>query len=204
MLLHIYALTVGGARGVTITLAAQLLCCLSSPGGFILATNSALMEIVSAEQRTAMFGVLSGTHMGGLALGILCKSVEATRTLTITAGGAIYGQCGEFGPFVCSFLLLAVALVVGMSVLPYVAPRTAESGKAATKLGALNILLPVQNGRRSWTMVLLVVGVFVSILATGYVPIGLQLVAQSMFSMEPNTTSLLIVSPDLGLPNSSS
>lgn len=82
MLLQIFALTVGGARGVLITLAAQLLCSLGSPGGFILATNSALMEVVAAEQRTAMFGVLSGAHMAGLAVGLLCVYIIGAGDLT--------------------------------------------------------------------------------------------------------------------------
>lgn len=76
MLTHVYAQYVGGARGVTLIVMAQLFCVLGTPGSFMLASNSAIMSLVPPEARTGMFGVLSGAQMAGVATGLLCESSE--------------------------------------------------------------------------------------------------------------------------------
>jgi hypothetical protein len=71
MIMHLYAVFVGGQRGVTLVLWAQVLCTLGTPVGFMLAANSALMEMVTGPERTAMFGVLGGASMAGYATGLV-------------------------------------------------------------------------------------------------------------------------------------
>lgn len=98
MLAHLYGMSVGGSQGVTITLISQLLCILGTPGGFMLATNSALMEMVPPEERTAMFGVLGGAQMAGLATGLLCEyrtECRLRRSAHVQLGGSFTppGDC---------------------------------------------------------------------------------------------------------------
>lgn len=87
MLTHVYGMMVGGSKGVTFTLIAQLLCILGTPGGFMLATNSALMEMVAPEERTAMFGVLGGAQMAGFASGLLSTSSTFFMASLSTSAG---------------------------------------------------------------------------------------------------------------------
>lgn len=101
-----------------------------------------------------------------------------------------------------AFVLLILVVTLGLVIIPHNAPAhmcPGEGGKQPSKpsaLGAMRLFLPIldDRGRRSWTLSLLIMGVFTSVLATGYVGIALQLVGQDMFGFEPNKTSAMLVS----------
>jgi MFS family permease len=199
MLVHIYAMYIGGALGVRITIAAQFLCLLGSPGGFMLATNSALMETVPPAERTAMFGMLGGAQMAGYGTGLVL-------------GGTLYTYLGLYGPFSTAFVMLVLVVLLGLAIIPYHPPahkRLGADGKPAAKpsaLSALKMFRPMRDahGRRSWTLPCLIFGVVMASLATGYVPIALQLTGQDLFGFEPNMTSAMLVSVPHNQSDSSS
>lgn len=198
MLVHMYAMYIGGAAGVHITIVTQLLCILGSPGGFMLATNSALMESVLPAQRTAMFGMLGGAQMAGYGTGLVL-------------GGTLYTYLGLYGPFATAFVMLVLVVLLGLCIIPYNPPAqkpAGADGQPAAKrsvLNALKMFYPMRDahGRRSWTLLCLIFGVFMASLATGYVPIALQLVGQDLFGFEPNMTSAMLVRPQASDADSS-
>lgn len=91
--------------------------------------------------------------------------------------------------------------MLGLAIIPYVAPahkRLGADGKPHSKpnaFSAMKLFFPIRDdhGRRHWTLSLLILGVYTSVLATGYVGVALQLVGQDMFGFEPNKTSAMLV-----------
>lgn len=70
-LTQIYAQYVGAGRGVMIIQITQFLNVLGSGGGYQLAGNAYIAAMASEEDRTGMFGVLSGMSMLGNSVGML-------------------------------------------------------------------------------------------------------------------------------------
>ena len=108
-----------------------------------------------------------------------------------------------------TFGLLCFCTVFGSLFLPYFAPdgNSRNGKKSKSFLAPLKIFIPTKKlqadgqRRRSWSLTLLGVGAFFSVLATGYVPMGLQLVATNVFGFHPSDSGQMLVSlaitPDL-------
>ncbi|TXT08630.1 hypothetical protein VHUM_02758 [Vanrija humicola] len=185
-LTQIYAQTVGGKLGMDIITTTQLFNVLGSAGGYQLCANS-YVAILSADQaRTANFGVLSGIMMLGSGLGY-------------SVGGAAERLLGYLAPFQLAFVLLVSCTVFGMFFLPYVAPSS-DVAKPRTGgfLSPLKTFVPrtvVAAGgrtRKSYNLTFLAVGTFCSVLATGYVPLALQLVGTNLFGFTPDTSGYMM------------
>ena len=69
---QIIALRIGAGLGKHIIQTTQLFNILGSGGGYLLSANAFVAALVPAEQRTSMFGVLSGVGMLGSAAGYTC------------------------------------------------------------------------------------------------------------------------------------
>ena len=135
------------------------------------------------------------------------------RQLTFVVGGMAFDQGGLLLPFQIAFCLLAFTTLFGSFFLPYIDPTpplhpetTAEESitikekQSRSFLYPLKIFIPrtkvLENGRkvRDWNLTFLGMGAFVSVLATGYVGMGLQLVATNVFGFKPGPSGLMLVS----------
>jgi hypothetical protein len=71
---QIIGLRIGAGVGKHIIEVTQLFNILGSGGGYLLSANAFVAALVSPEERTSMFGVLSGVGMLGNAAGYTCTS----------------------------------------------------------------------------------------------------------------------------------
>lgn len=185
-LCQIYAQIVGGQLGITITIATQVFNVVGSGGGFQLCANSFISILASEEERTAQFGILQGVFMLGSGIGF-------------TVGGVLYKYVSTLAPFVLAFAFLVFCTLFGMLFLPYIAPehkerKSNEPRKCQGVLAPLAVFLPKKDmyGRRNWAIFFLGIGTFLSVLATGYVAMALQLVATNVFDFKPDTSGYML------------
>lgn len=116
---------------------------------------------------------------------------------------------GMLLPFQIAFCLLTFTTIFGYIFLPYINPSSSSSRasnpdstqekKAKTFLQPLKIFTPrrkLVEGRMKWdfNFFMLGLGAFFSVLATGYVGMGLQLVATNVFDFKPGSSGLMLVS----------
>jgi hypothetical protein len=114
---------------------------------------------------------------------------------------------GMLLPFQIAFCLLVFTTLFGYSFLPYIdpspalAPSTPHSDEKKHKsfLQPLKIFIPrrkLVSGSMKWdfNLFMLGLGAFFSVLATGYVGMGLQLVATNVFGFRPGSSGLMLVS----------
>ncbi|KAJ6451120.1 hypothetical protein C8R47DRAFT_1329767 [Mycena vitilis] len=195
-LTQIYAIMVGGRRGITIMQSTQLITILGGGTGYLLSVNSYMAEVVEPEERTAAFGVLAGIAMLGTANGYIC-------------GGLSNDYINLAAPFEITFCLLVGSTLFTALCLPYVPPGGSAAVKAhpdstpgvdSTQqepkkdasvfafLHCLRIFLPARyaDGKgRFWGLPLLGFGAFWSVMATAYVPLMLQLTATNQYGFKP-------------------
>ncbi|OXM77049.1 hypothetical protein C364_05564 [Cryptococcus neoformans Bt63] len=187
-LTQIYAPSIGGATGMQIIQTTQLFNVLGSGGGYQIASNVFISTLVAAEERTSQFGVLTGIIMLGSSSGY-------------TFGGLAYKWFGLLAPFQCAFALLCFCTVFGSIFLPYIPPEddrhtNDKEKKKKSFLAPLKIFVPTQtvvNGKikRDYNLLLLACGAFFSVLATGYVHMGLQLVGTDKFGFQPGESGIM-------------
>jgi hypothetical protein len=112
---------------------------------------------------------------------------------------------GMLLPFQIAFVLLTFTTLFGSSFLPYIDPTPpadtdgAKEKQTKSFLQPLKIFIPrrkLVNGRKRWdfNLFMLALGAFFSVLATGYVGMGLQLVATNVFDFKPGASGLMLVS----------
>ncbi|CAD6580355.1 MAG: hypothetical protein TREMPRED_002714 [Tremellales sp. Tagirdzhanova-0007] len=178
---QIIALRIGAQTGKRIIQTTQLFNILGSGGGYLLAANAFVAAIVPAEQRTSQFGVLGGVGMLGNAAGY-------------TFGGLVDSYFGHIVPVEVTFILLVSVTIFGSLFLPYIAPTSAISkdGGSAKNSGILTPLKLFMPRRGNQSLFLLGAGAFCSVLATGYVSIGLQLFAQNRYAFRPVQSGLML------------
>lgn len=183
-LCQIYAQTVGGATGMKIIQVTQLFNLLGSGGGFQLCANSYVAMLSEDHARTANFGILGGIFMLGSSIGY-------------STGGSAERYFGYLAPFQLAFILLCFSTVFGMFFLPHFTPEHEDkphSGRAGF-LAPLKVFIPRKIGnanRRDWNLLYLGLGTFFSVLATGYAPMMLQLIATDVFDFTPYTSGYML------------
>lgn len=120
-------------------------------------------------------------------------------------------------PFQIAFCLLSFTTIFAAFFLPYIDPapphpenaNQAEADAIKEKrsrsfLHPLKIFIPryitLPNGKRKldWNLTFLGLGAFFSVLATGYVGMGLQLVATNVFGFKPGPSGLMLVCAAIG------
>jgi hypothetical protein len=112
-------------------------------------------------------------------------------------------------PFQIAFLLLVFTTIFAALFLPYIDPTppltspwttaTDPKKKKQSLLTPLKIFIPKRRmvdgkGRWDFNLFFLASGAFFSVLATGYVGMGLQLVATNVFGFKPGDSGLMLVS----------
>jgi hypothetical protein len=113
---------------------------------------------------------------------------------------------GMLLPFQIAFLLLVFTTIFAALFLPYIDPTPAPptqtqdaKKKKQSILTPLKIFIPKRilvDGKMKWdfNLFFLASGAFFSVLATGYVGMGLQLVATNVFGFKPGDSGLMLVS----------
>lgn len=119
------------------------------------------------------------------------------------AGGILADTFSIITPFQVTLVLFCLATLYVMLVLPYCPPDEAQEASAKDEslllkaFGPLKTILPqrwiLQDGRiqRQYGALILAAGVFLAVLATGYIPVLLQMYAMSSFAFTSLENSYL-------------
>lgn len=180
----------GGDLGILIVQCSQVMTIIGGPNGYVLALNSFVTDVVQHEERTGAIGRLQGCMLVGSAVGFL-------------AGGIVGDVWGILAPFRITLLLFLVCSVYVVVALPAIPPeRDVAARETHTGLkrfvGPLHIFAPrkyvLQNGRSTthYGALTLGTGVFLAILATGYLPTVLQMYSTDEFQFRTRENGLLI------------
>ena len=125
---------------------------------------------------------------------------EAIKLKSPLGGGLTYRYVGPLSPFFTTFGLLVFATIFGALFLPNIPPVQHTDPEKPQKgvFEPLKIFIPRKrmiNGRMRWDFNLsfLGAGAFFSVFATGYVPMGLQLIATNVFGFQPAESGFMLV-----------
>ncbi|KIW13439.1 hypothetical protein PV08_08627 [Exophiala spinifera] len=198
LLVQTIGVEVWGSTGIIIIQCSQIVSILGGPSGYLLALNTFITEVVEYEGRTAALGRLTGAMMFGSATGFL-------------VGGVVAETFGVKAPFRLTFLLFMSACAYVVVFLPHLHPDARESSQPQSKkgkesantglkrfFGPLGVFAPRKfvglDGvvRTEYGAFLLAWGVFLGILATGYLPTLLQLYATDVFAFGTQQNGWLI------------
>ncbi|KAH8807836.1 hypothetical protein F5884DRAFT_790227 [Xylogone sp. PMI_703] len=180
---------VGGAKGIIIVQASQIITIVGGPAGYLLALNSYVTEIVDPSERTGALGKLQGGSFLGTASAYL-------------AGGLLSDAFGILAPFRVTLALFLTSCLYVLLFLPWIppvqdAPKQGATG-AAKLFGPLKIFAPhswvLRDGRiqMEYGTVLLGIGTFLGVLATGYIPVLLQMYATDVYKFGTTKNGYLI------------
>ena len=180
---------VGAGLGVLTFQLSQIINILGGPAGYLLALNSFATEIVLPAERTASIGRLTGYATFGSALGFF-------------AGGILSDVFGLIAPFRVALCLICMSTVYSAVFLPTIPKTTETTAKMAKGLRGFieplkmftpqKWLLPCGTIRREYGVLLLGVGAFLAVFATGYIPVLLQMYATGTFGFQASENSRLV------------
>ncbi|KUJ13212.1 MFS general substrate transporter [Mollisia scopiformis] len=184
----------GSGTGILIIQLSQIITIIGGPAGYLLSLNSYITEIVSHEERTGVLGQLQGCAMFGNALGYL-------------AGGLLADWMNIAAPFRVTLMLFILSCIYVLLVLPSI-PKSENvpgpASKGITKFfGPLKTFAPQKwvliDGRtqREYGAGLLGIGVFLGVLATGYIPVLLQMYATDIFGFGTTANGYLVATNSL-------
>ena len=182
----------GSSAGILIVQASQIITIVGGPNGYVLALNSFVADVVEHEGRTGALGRLQGCMLFGAAVGFL-------------TGGLIGEAFGIVAPFRMTVVLFLLSCAYVAICLPSTPPHE-EKDKHANHpsvglgrfFGPLRIFAPQKwtliDGRKStqFGALTLGLGVFLGILATGYIPTLLQMYATDEFEFGTKANGWLI------------
>ncbi|KAF2627097.1 MFS general substrate transporter [Macroventuria anomochaeta] len=182
----------GSSAGVLILQASQIITIVGGPNGYVLALNSFVADVVEHEGRTGALGRLQGCMLFGAAVGFLI-------------GGLIGEAFGIAAPFRITVILFLLSCAYVAACLPSTPPPEEKDSRADQPanglgrfFGPLRIFAPQKwtliDGRKStqFGALTLGLGVFLGILATGYIPTLLQMYATDEFEFGTKANGWLI------------
>jgi Major Facilitator Superfamily len=184
---------VGGSNGIIIVQLSQLITIIGGPVGYLLALNNYVAEIAKDRERTGYLGILQGMGMFGSALGYLI-------------GGQLADIFSITTPFEVTLGLFVTSTIYVLIFLPWIPPRKEEKGSTKGQgslkkaFGPLKSIMPakwvLKNGRfqTEYGTLILASGVFLGVLATGYIPTLLQMYATDIFGFGTKRNSYLVSS----------
>lgn len=192
LLCQIIGIAKGSNTGIVIVQSSQVLTIIGGPNGYVLCLNSFVADVVGHEGRTGALGRLQGLMFIGAAVGFL-------------VGGIVGDAFGIIEPFRVSFVSFIICCGYVALTLPATArPETKDEARSRQALGIsrffgpLRIFTPqkwvLQDGRTTvqFGALTLGIGVFLGILATGYITILLQQHATSRFHFGTKDNGYLI------------
>ncbi|KAK0736536.1 major facilitator superfamily domain-containing protein [Apiosordaria backusii] len=180
---QILGVMAGGAKGMLIIQCTQVITVIGGPAGYLLVMNIIAGEVVPPLRRTAVFGMLQGCIMIGQGLGYLTGGMM----------GDAWGISRPFEVAFCAFLLSTLYVAVAV---PYIDASTIKNGKKGQSQGIsqlftpLRVLLPQRilsrkgSVTKHYGLMVLCAGIFLGVLATGYVPLLMQLYATAKFDFK--------------------
>ncbi|TLD30929.1 hypothetical protein PspLS_02947 [Pyricularia sp. CBS 133598] len=207
---QIVGVLLGGKKGIITFQATQIITTFGGPAGYILIVNTIASELVEPKQRTAVFGKLQGCLMLGQAIGFLGRLlgsdwhfVSFSDAIILLAGGMLGDTFGIRRPFETAFVCFLIAMVYVRLSIPYLPPSADAAGKKAERgikgfFAPLKVLKPqkvrLANGqvKKHYGVFFLCCGVFMGVLATGYVTILVQLYASNTFGFTQADNGQLI------------
>ncbi|KAJ8113721.1 hypothetical protein OPT61_g4216 [Boeremia exigua] len=182
----------GSTTGILIVQGSQVITIVGGPNGYVLALNSFVADVVEHEGRTGALGRLQGCMLFGAAVGFLIGGLT----------GETLGIVAPFRMTVVLFLLSCVYVAVCLPSTPPHEQNHEHLGSPSTGFhrffGPLRILAPqewtLSNGRRvrQYGALTLGFGVFLGVLATGYIPTLLQMYATDVFEFGTRANGWLI------------
>lgn len=180
---------VGGASGIIIIQCSQVITIIGGPAGYVLALNSYVTEIIDHKERTGALGRLQGCTFFGLAIAYL-------------AGGLISDHFGIIAPFRVTVVLFILCCIYVVLFLPWLPPNEAAATPApkgiSNFLGPLKMftpqkwVLPSGKVQLEYGVLLLGIGVFLGVLATGYQSVLLQMYSTDVFGFSTSENGYLI------------
>jgi len=180
----------GGGEGIIVVQASQIITIVGGPAGYLLALNSYVSEVVEPSERTGSLGKLQGCAFIGTASAYL-------------AGGLIADAFGIIWPFRVTVILFLSSCAYILVFLPWL-PLNKDIAATKTATGIRKFFGPVKTlAPQKWTLrsgvvqtqygaLLLSAGVFLGILATGYIPVLLQMYATDIFAFGTTENGYLI------------
>ncbi|TLS30059.1 hypothetical protein PpBr36_02807 [Pyricularia pennisetigena] len=211
---QILGVILGGQKGIITLQVTQVITIFGGPVGYILIVNTIASEVVEPKQRTAVFGKLQGWIMLGQAIGFLGrfygfdwhsdKSLLLTqsRPAPVLVGGMLGDSFGIRRPFETAFVSFLIATVYVRLSIPYLPPSADAAGKKAPRgirgfFAPLKVMTPqkvrLANGqvKKHFGVFFLCCGVFMGVLATGYVTTLVQLYATNAFGFDQSDNGRL-------------
>ncbi|KAG9248995.1 major facilitator superfamily domain-containing protein [Calycina marina] len=179
----------GGSDGIKIIQWSQIINILGGPAGYVLCLNTFVAEVVEPKERTGALGRLQGCAMLGISTGFLI-------------GGLVSDGFNILAPFQMTLTLFLISWIYVIVSLPWAAPINDVAGPASK--GAMRFFGPLKtfepskwkkrDGRvqRHWGVLLLGIGVFLGVLATGYIPTLLQLYSTDVLGFGTKENGFLI------------
>ncbi|RAR13442.1 MFS general substrate transporter [Stemphylium lycopersici] len=182
----------GSSVGIMIVQSSQIITVVGGPNGYVLCLNSLVADVVGHEARTGALGRLQGCMYFGSAIGFLIGGVV----------GDYFGILAPFRMTLALFLLCCAYVAVSLPAMG--PPKEDENAKPrqstgiARFFGPLRIFapqkweLPSGRTRLQFGALTLGIGVFLGILATGYIPVLLQMYATAEFNFGTKENGALI------------
>jgi MFS family permease len=180
---------VGKATGIIIIQCSQMITIIGGPVGYLLALNSYITEVVSSSERTPSLGRLQGWALFGSAIGFLL-------------GGQLVDWFSIKAPFRVALVLFTLCSLYVFFALPWTPPNTnvnTRTSQGLTKFfGPLKKFAPQKwvhkdgTVKREYGALLLGIGVFFGILATGYITVLLQMYSTDVLGFTPGENGALV------------
>jgi MFS family permease len=182
----------GGSIGIAIVQASQIITIIGGPNGYVLCLNSYVADVVGHEARTGALGRLQGCMYIGAATGFLI-------------GGIVGDAFGILAPFHMTLALFLSCCVYIALTLPATSPPEIKDDATSRQqvgiarfFGPLRMFTPqkwvLPDGRTvtQFGALTLGIGVFLGILATGYIAVLLQQYATSEYHFSTTYNGYLI------------
>lgn len=182
---------VGGETGITIIQCSQIMTIVGGPSGYLLSLNSFVAEVVEKKERTGALGRLQGctmfgTSFGYLIGGILSDAFDITFPFKVTLG------------MFCVCSLYVIVCLPTIVSTPKVIYQKKTSPSLSRFFGPLKMFVPQKwlsrdgVARSEYGALILGIGVFFGILATGYIPILLQMYSTGVLGFGTSENSYLV------------
>jgi MFS family permease len=182
----------GGRIGIMIVQSSQIITVVGGPNGYVLCLNSLVADVVAHEARTGALGRLQGCMYFGSAIGFLIGGVV----------GDYFGILAPFRMTLALFLLCCIYVALSLPAIP--PPKEDENATRAPTMGIARFFgplrifapqkwaLPDGRVRTQFGALTLGLGVFLGILATGYMAVLLQMYATAEFNFGTKENGALI------------
>jgi len=179
----------GGSKGIIIVQCSQIITIIGGPLGYVLSLNSFVTEIIEHRERTGALGRLTGCTMSGTAVGYLI-------------GGIIGDVCGIIWPFRVALGLFLMSSCYVYFFLPWIPKNEAEKARTVKGIsrlfGPFRIFAPQKwihpdgTVHTEYGALLLGIGAFLGVLATGYIQVVLQMYSTDIFGFGTRENGFLI------------